>query len=126
MNVPQLTQEPAVKYVAVSLKVCELTRPQKTGAEQRPFAIPLSRLFCPVVLLAAAQLGGEALAELLHPGTDGPVSVHYATSEQQLLDIPEAQRKTVIEPERMADDLCWVAVSRVIARALRHDLAELR
>ena len=54
-------------------------------------------------------------AELLAPLPDGFVGDGDSTLRQEVLDVAEAKAESVVEPDRVADDLAWESVS-VVAR----------
>src|SRR6266853_3178678 len=70
-----------------------------------------------VPLIASGQRGradapGDTQAELHRPASHRLVSEFNATSRQQLLDHTQAQRKTVIQPHRVADYVGRKSVAR--------------
>src|SRR5215213_109842 len=61
----------------------------------------------------AADLIGDALAELQAPLPYCLIADQNATSSKDLIHMPQAQRKPKIEPNGMADDLSREAVAGV-------------
>jgi len=61
----------------------------------------------------AADLVGEALAELQRPLPHHLVADQDASGREHLLHHPQAQGKLEVEPDRMADRFSWEAVSGV-------------
>lgn len=54
---------------------------------------------------------GEMAAKPVHPVPDGFPDDHHATFGQKILDIRRAERKTMIRPDRLDDDLTWKTVA---------------
>jgi hypothetical protein len=73
--------------------------------------------------MVARRLALEATsivwAELQRPPADRLIGDEDASFEQQLLDQPQAQRKTKIQPHHMGDDLGWKAMT-FVADGLGH------
>src|SRR3954447_974744 len=61
----------------------------------------------------AADLVGEALAELARPLPYGLMAHVDAAGRQHLFDHAQAQRELEIEPHGVADDLAWKAVTGI-------------
>src|SRR4051794_21646081 len=61
---------------------------------------------------ASAQRVGVGLAELQAPPPDGFVGDEHAAPGHQLLDLAERQRKPVVQPHAVGDDLDGVPVPR--------------
>src|SRR4051794_31301450 len=61
----------------------------------------------------AADLVGEALAELARPLPHGLMAHVDATRRQHLFDHAQAQREPEVQPNGVADDLAWKAVAGV-------------
>ena len=57
---------------------------------------------------AAAQPGDVGVPEFVAPLPDGLVGDDNAALQHQLLDLAEAEREAVVQPDAMADDLRWV------------------
>ena len=58
-----------------------------------------------VAWLLAAQTTGVFGPELLAPATDRFIRYHDAALQQHFLDMPQAQRKPIVQPHRVGDDL---------------------
>jgi len=61
----------------------------------------------------AADLVGEALAELARPLPHGLMAHEDAAGRQHLLHHAQAQGKAEVEPDGVADDLAWKAVAGI-------------
>src|SRR3982751_4461253 len=59
------------------------------------------------------DLVGEALAELARPLAHGLVAHLDAAGGQHLFHHAQAQRKAEVEPDGVADDLAWKAVTGI-------------
>jgi hypothetical protein len=70
--------------------------------------------------LAPAQAGREALTEVAHPATDALVADDDSTFKEKYLHVAEAEGETVVEPDRIRDDLGWEAVPMDVAWTVRH------
>jgi hypothetical protein len=62
----------------------------------------------------------ETLAELLAPATDRFVRDEHASLRQDEFDVPQAQTEDVVQPDGMADDLNWKAVTILWVRRCFH------
>jgi len=60
----------------------------------------------------------ETLAELLAPATDRFVRDEHASLRQDEFDVPQAQTEDVVQPDGMADDLNWKAVTILVGREM--------
>ena len=69
---------------------------------------------------APAQFVGEAHAELQAPLPNALIGYDHTTLGQKKFDIPEAQAEDVVEPHRVADQLCRKAVAMVRIGRLSH------
>jgi hypothetical protein len=71
---------------------------------------------------ALPTLEGSAVAgpELQTPAPNGLVGDDDASFGEEVLDIPEAQRKPVVEPHGVADDLGWESVAVISGFAFAH------
>jgi len=70
---------------------------------------------------APAQPGGLVRPELGAPGSDRLVGEHDTAGQHQLLDVAQAQRKTVIQKHRVPDDLDRIPVTLVRCRNCHND-----
>lgn len=52
-----------------------------------------------------ADVRGDSGSKLVRPATDGLVSDIDATLGDQILDIPQAHRETIVEPHRISDHI---------------------
>jgi hypothetical protein len=66
--------------------------------------------------LAAAQGLGVGAAELETPLPDRLVADRDSTLGQEVLNVPEAQAETMVEPHGMGDDLTRVSIASVRIR----------
>src|ERR1700761_9645027 len=73
-----------------------------------------------------ADLIGKRLAELQRPLAHGFVADDNAACGQDLIDVPQAERKAEIEPDGVADDLGWEAVTGIVGRGRRGHRVRLR
>ncbi len=73
--------------------------------------------------VTASQVLREERAELDGPAPHGLVGDLDSALSQQLLHVAMAERKAVVEPDRVRDDLRWKAVPVEVARAVRHRAA---
>ena len=75
-----------------------------------------------VALLTAPppERSGVFPAECQAPLTDGFVGDRNASLGQQVLNIPEAESESVIEPHGVADDLGWESVAVIDRRVTAH------
>src|SRR5207302_9761062 len=83
-----------------------------------PSAVDLQRYFVQVQLVARptatpAQLLCEHRTEPAHPLADRLVRHRHAPVRQELLHVPQAERKPQVQPDRVADDLWWETVAAV-------------
>lgn len=60
--------------------------------------------------MARGIQAGDRRAELRRPAADGLVGDDDPTLEQQLVDQPQAERETEVEPHRVGDELGWETV----------------
>ena len=60
---------------------------------------------------APSQVRGDLRAELQRPAADRLIADLDAPLGQQFLDVSEAQRKAVLEPDGMADHVSWEPVA---------------
>jgi hypothetical protein len=67
-----------------------------------------------------AQFVGEARAELQAPLPNALIGDGHTTLGQKKFDITEAQAEDVVEPHRVADQLCRKAVAMVRFGRLSH------
>ena len=70
--------------------------------------------------LASLQLPGVIGAGLLAPLPNGFVRHDDAACGEQILDIPEAQTVSVVQPDGVADDVRWKAVPKVAGSTRMH------
>jgi hypothetical protein len=59
----------------------------------------------------AAQMGGDGRSELQEPAAQGSRRTVQAPLGEHLLNIAVTQREPDVEPDRMADDIGWDAVT---------------
>jgi hypothetical protein len=105
---PRLHQD--VEHVAVLVD----RAPQLTGS-----AVDLDKNLVEVPLVAGAgsapaQLVGIVRPELGTPGADRLVADHDTAGPHQLLDVTQGQRKTVMQPHRVPDNLDRIPIALCI------------
>jgi hypothetical protein len=76
--------------------------------------------FVPGTRLTAAQLRGIAWAELTAPLTNGFIDHEDPTLGEDIFDLSQAQREAVVEPDGVADDRGWIAITGVKIRGWLH------
>ena len=70
--------------------------------------------------LSSLQPPGVVGAELRAPLPNGFVRHDDASFGQQILDIPEAQTVSVVQPDGVADDVSWKAMPKVAGSTRMH------
>ena len=105
-----------VEHGAVLVDGAPEVMPFAADAEEHLIEMP----FVPGSRPPSAQPIREALGELQAPAPDRLVGEDDAALGQEQLDVPEAQRERVVEPDRVGDDRGREAVTMVWIRSAYH------
>src|SRR5271166_5869542 len=107
---PRLDQD--VEHVAVLVDRAPQVMRDAVDLDENLIEVP----FIAGARSAPTQLVGVVRPELGTPGSDRLVGEHHTAGQHQLLNVAQAQRKTVIQPHRVPDDLDRIPIALVSCR----------